>query len=77
MSGFDDRSFDIGTDFYNKLAKQYADHEISDEEFMRISKEMGNIIELCSNGDITEAECNERLDKLCPLFQFMHDGLIS
>ncbi len=64
MSGFDDRSFDIGADFYNKLAKQYADHEISDEEFMRISKEMGNIIELCSNGDITEAECNERLDKL-------------
>ena len=66
MSGFDDRSFDIGADFYNKLAKQYADHEISDEEFLRISKEMGNIIELCSNGDITEAECNERLDKLCP-----------
>ena len=64
MSGFDDRGFELGADFYNKLAKQYSNHEISDDEFMRLSKEMGNIIELCVNGDITEAECKEKLDKL-------------
>ena len=64
MNGFDDRSFALGADFYNKLARHYAEHEISDEEFKRLSKEMGNIIELCANGDITEAECNVKLDKL-------------
>ncbi len=64
MSGFDDRGFELGRDFYNKLAKWYASHDISEEEFMCLSKEMGNIIELCANGDITEEECDEKLDKL-------------
>ncbi|WP_026498969.1 hypothetical protein [Butyrivibrio sp. WCD2001] len=63
MSGFDDRGFELGADYYNKLVKQYADHKISDEEFMLLSKEMGNIIELCLDGDITEDECNEKLAK--------------